>query len=794
VSSLSLVATATFGLEAVVARELRALGYSTETIQAGRVLFEGQAEAIARANLWLRAADRVLVRVGTFEAVDFGQLFDATYALPWHEWLPAEARFPVSGRSIKSQLSSVPACQKIVKKAIVEKLRAAHRVETLPETGPTFSVEVALLDDRATLTLDTTGPGLHKRGYRKLVGRAPLKETLAAAMILLSYWRPDRPLVDPFCGTGTIPIEAALIARDMAPGLHRSFAAESWPNLPAAIWATARQEARDRAKPSVPVTILGTDIDDEALKLARYHASQAGVDHDVQFSHRDFLELTSTRKYGCVICNPPYGERIGERDDLRGLYRAMPEVLRRLKTWSHYILTSYPDFEQLIGQQADRRRKLYNGRIQCTYYQFHGPKPERAATASDSKEDSPLPLGEGQGEGEAQKGTGTVAASRGGEDTLSEATEPVPFCDGPPRGARKEGDKRKKGDRHRGDSASPTAAPVGATEPVPLFPAAKPAFGGLSPKAREQAELFARRLAKRAQHLRRWPTRQGITCFRLYERDIPEIPLVVDRYEECLHIAEFDRPHERTVAEHADWLDLMVATAAKTLAVDRKRVFLKRRERQRGTAQYERVDQQGQTFIVGEGGLRFEVNLSDYLDTGLFLDHRITRSMVREAAAGKRFLNLFGYTGSFSVYAAAGGAASTTTVDLSNTYLAWAERNMALNGLAGPEHRFLRDDSLDFVRGCRDTFDLAVVDPPTFSNSKRTEEFWEVQRDHAALLNALLQRITPGGVVFFSTNFRRFKFDPEAIAGATLREISRQTVPPDFRNRRIHRCWRMVRK
>jgi 23S rRNA (guanine2445-N2)-methyltransferase / 23S rRNA (guanine2069-N7)-methyltransferase len=693
----------------------------------------------------------------------------------------------------------VPACQKIVKKAIVEKLRSAHRVETLPETGPTYSVEVALLDNRATLTLDTTGPGLHKRGYRKLVGRAPLKETLAAAMILLSYWRADRPLVDPFCGTGTIPIEAALIARDMAPGLRRSFAAESWPALSAAIWEAARQEARDRAKPAVPVTILGTDTDDEALKLARYHASQAGVDHDVQFSHRDFLELSSTRKYGCVICNPPYGQRMGEQDDLGGLYLAMPKVLRRLATWSHYILTSYPDFEQLIGQQADRRRKLYNGRIQCTYYQFHGPKPERAVpnepSASESQEGT-----------ESQKGTGSVASEAKSPRTHFAATVPGPFCDGPPRDARKKGDRSARAD---GDNVPSTAAPGGATEPVPLFPpeperaadvpnrgarpAARPAFGGVSAKAREQAELFASRLTKRARHLRRWPTRQGITCFRLYERDIPEIPLVVDRYEDCLHMAEFDRPHERTVAEHADWLDLMVATAAKTLEVDPKRVFMKRRERQRGKSQYERCAERGQTFIVGEGGLRFEVNLSDYVDTGLFLDHRITRSMVRDAAAGRRFLNLFGYTGAFSVYAAAGGAASTTTVDLSNTYLDWARRNMALNGLAGPEHRFVRDDGLGFVEHCRDRFDLAVVDPPTFSNSKRTEQDWDIQRDYAALLNALLERITPGGVVFFSTNFRRFKFDPEAIRGATLREISRQTVPSDFRNQRIHRCWRMIR-
>ena len=230
-------------------------------------------------------------------------------------------------------------------------------------------------DDRATLTLDTTGPGLHKRGYRKLAGRAPLKETLAAAMVLLSFWRPDRPLIDPFCGTGTIPIEAALIGRNLAPGLNREFAAEAWPSLSTALWNEARREARDLARGELPVTILGTDVDDEALGLARYHAQLAGVSHDVQFSRRDFRDLSSKRDYGCVIANPPYGERLGDRAEVESLYEAMPEVLRRLKTWSHYILTSHSDFEQLIGQKADRRRKLYNGRIQCTYFQFHGPRP-----------------------------------------------------------------------------------------------------------------------------------------------------------------------------------------------------------------------------------------------------------------------------------------------------------------------------------------------------------------------------------------------------------------------------------
>jgi putative N6-adenine-specific DNA methylase len=367
---MDLIATATFGLEAIVARELEALGYSAKIIQAGRILFEGDETAVCRANLWLRTAERVLVRVGDFEVLDFGTLFDATYALPWEEWIAADDEFPVSGRSIRSQFTSVPACQKIVKKAIVEKLRAAHRVEQLPETGPKRSIEVALLNNRATLTIDTSGPGLHKRGYRTLVGQAPLKETLAAAMVLLSYWRPERPLVDPFCGGGTIPIEAAMIGRNIAPGMLRSFAAETWPRITAARWEAARQEARDRALPDLPQRIVATDIDEAALRLARIHAEEAGVAQQVHFQRRDFRELSSKGEYGCLICNPPYGERMGQQPEVEALYLAMPDVFRRFKTWSFYVLTAYPGFERLVGQSASRRRKLYNGQIECTYYQF----------------------------------------------------------------------------------------------------------------------------------------------------------------------------------------------------------------------------------------------------------------------------------------------------------------------------------------------------------------------------------------------------------------------------------------
>jgi 23S rRNA (guanine2445-N2)-methyltransferase / 23S rRNA (guanine2069-N7)-methyltransferase len=313
-------------------------------------------------------------------------------------------------------------------------------------------------------------------------------------------------------------------------------------------------------------------------------------------------------------------------------------------------------------------------------------------------------------------------------------------------------------------------------------------------KSKQQADLFGRRLDKLAKHLRRYPTKQGITCYRLYERDIPEIPLVVDRYEDHLHLTEYSTPYQRTAAQHARWLDLMAKTATEVLGVETKKVFFKRRNRQIGTTQHEHIADEKYELVVGEGGLRFIVNLSDYIDTGLFLDHRLTRSMVREVANGKRFLNLFAYTGSFTVYAAAGGATSTTTVDWSNTYLDWAKRNMALNHFVSPVHAYVRESAVDFVYNHprKPSYELAVVDPPTFSNSKRTESLWDVQRDAVPLLEQLILLMSPGGVIYFSNNFRQFKMDASTLPVTQIHEISNQTVPANYRNRKIHRCWRIV--
>jgi putative N6-adenine-specific DNA methylase len=376
-ANIELIATATFGLEKVVAREIEALGYSGIQVENSRVSFVADEQAVPRCNLWLRSADRVLIKVGDFFAVSFEELFEKTKALPWEQWLKVDACFPVEGKSVNSKLFSISDCQAIVKKAIVERLKQTYHKQWFDESGPKYTIEVALLKDQVTLTIDTSGAGLHKRGYRKLSSQAPLKETLAAAMIALSYWNPDRILIDPLCGSGTIPIEAAMIGLNMAPGLNREFAAEHWPQIPAELWETARKEANDAIVRDRKLKIIGTDIDEEVISMARYHRKLAGLDEQIHLQRLPLTELRSSYKYGCVICNPPYGERIGEVKEVEALYREMRQVFNKLDTWSFYILTAYPRFESLYGKPADRRRKLYNGRLECQFYQYYGPRPPK---------------------------------------------------------------------------------------------------------------------------------------------------------------------------------------------------------------------------------------------------------------------------------------------------------------------------------------------------------------------------------------------------------------------------------
>jgi len=385
VSKLTLVATATFGLEAVVKREIEALGYPVLRSEDARILYTGDERALVRSNLWLRSADRVLLLMGEFTAKTFEELFQQTKALPWEEWIPMDGKFPVEGVSVKSTLHSVPDCQAIVKKAVVERLKETYGIQRFPETGANYAIKVSILKDRVSLTMDTSGPGLHKRGYRVRDVAAPIKETLAAAMVQLSFWKEGRLLVDPCCGSGTIPIEAAMIAKNIAPGLGRKFASEGWEAVPAHLWKEERKAAFAAMDYDKDVRIRAFDIDERAIKAAAINAREAGVDDCIEFRvlpvqrlHEVLESEGGAEPYSIMIANPPYGERIGEKKEIREIYKALTAFFSQEPTWSLYLVTSDKEFEKLFREKpADRRRKLYNGRLEICYYQYYGLKPPR---------------------------------------------------------------------------------------------------------------------------------------------------------------------------------------------------------------------------------------------------------------------------------------------------------------------------------------------------------------------------------------------------------------------------------
>ena len=385
-ANLELIATATFGLEAVVKREIQALGFTVTRSEDAKITFTGDEAAIPKANLWLRCADRVLLKMGEFRAESFEELFEQTKALPWEEWIPEDGKFIVNGTSVKSKLYSLSDCQKIIKKAVVERLKKTYPLEIFPETGALYSIRFTILKDVVTLSIDTSGAGLHKRGYRQANVQAPIKETLAAAMVELSFWNPDRILVDPFCGSGTILIEAAMIGKNIAPGLSRRFVSENWERIPKELWKQARAEAFRAIRDDVELKIYGSDIDPKAVSAARVNASKAGLSDDIVIRRRSFEELKMPGEYPVIITNPPYGERIGDKEALERIYYKMDRLLAKDRGCSLYLITADKEFERSIRsrKKADRRRKLYNGRIETTYYQYYGEKPNKIQT--DRKE------------------------------------------------------------------------------------------------------------------------------------------------------------------------------------------------------------------------------------------------------------------------------------------------------------------------------------------------------------------------------------------------------------------------
>lgn len=693
-------------LESVLVSELEALGATDVDPSPGGVAFSGSLRTAYAACLWSRTASKVLLNLGRATAESDDEVYEFARGIDWTQHLGAGSTLAVTTVVRGDQFPNSHFLSLRVKDAVVDRLRdeTGDRPD-VAKARPDIRIHVFADGKRVSLSLDLAGQSLHRRGYRLDGAFAPVKENLAAGLLLLAdfpaAWAAGERFLDPMCGSGTFPIEAALIAAGTAPGLLRSyFGFLGWRGHSPDTWTELLAEARERdARDKPPASrFVGYDRSIRAVRAAQDNAQAAGVADWVAFEKHDLPDWPTPKgKAGFLIANPPYGQRLGEVDELREVYATIGDTLKQqFGGWTAHVLSGERILDKCIGLRTSRRLAFFNGTLDCRLLSM------------DIVE-------------------GTFTKSKG--------------------------------------------------------------------EAREAAVDFANRLRKRAKHLDRWAKKAGVSCYRLYDADLPEYSVAVDRYEDHLHIQEYAAPKQIPPQTARARLKAAVYAAGQVLDIPRDKVSVRRREQQKGAAQYDKLDESGQLLEVSEGGLRFLVNLNDYLDTGLFLDHRITRGRIRDLASGKSFLNLFAYTGSASVYAAAGGASATTTVDMSRPYLNWARQNMNLNGFRGSEHQFVQANCLTWLSTTSELFDLIFLDPPTFSNSKRMEETFDVQRDHPDLIWAAVKHLKPGGTLIFSTNSRSFKLNKTDMDPLTIQDISRDTLPVDFeRNPKIHKCWSIQRR
>ncbi len=712
-----LIATAPAGVEPLLINELTALGAIAPCPVRGGVAFHGTLELAYRACLWSRTASRILLTLAEFPAATAEALYTGVHDLPWEEHLAPDGTLSVEFSGGGPGIDHTHYGAQRVKDAIVDRFRArcGQRPGVDPRQ-PDVRIHARWRDGQALLSLDLSGDSLHRRGYREATVVAPLKETLAAALLLKAGWPAiaagGGSLLDPVCGSGTLAIEAAGIAGDQAPGLLRDhWGFSGWLGHIPALWNRLLVEAgerRDAGRAHIPL-IGASDRDPKAVRAALINAGRAGVADRIRIERRDLADAAPPpgSSPGLLIANPPYGERLGERDELAALYVQLGDRLKaHFAGWRAAVFTGNPELGKRMGLRAVKTNAFYNGPLECRLLQFQ--------------------------------------------------VEPAFFVD-----------------REAADQRARTAA--------------------LNRAVTTGAEGLVNRLRKNQRHLERWAERENIHCYRLYDADLPEYAVAIDRYEQWLHVQEYAPPPSIDPTRARERLEQVMAVLPAVLDIPPDRIVLKVRQRQKGPSQYQKQAEQGHFHPVREGPARLLVNFTDYLDTGLFLDHRLTRQRLRELAGGRRFLNLFGYTGAATVHAALGGAASTTTVDWSATYLDWTRRNLELNGIHGSRHQRIQADCRQWLVWARDRYDLIFLDPPTFSNSKRLETTFDVQRDHVALVRQTLRLLAPDGLLIFSTNARKFRLDVDALADLSIEDWSRRTLPPDFaRNPRIHQCWRIM--
>jgi len=698
------------GLEYLLADELLALGCEKATAAMAGANVEGSLLDAQRAVLWSRLASRVLWPVAEFECLDEHALYAGTAAVDWTAHVGPGHTIAIDAHVSGSGITHARYAAQRTKDAIVDTLR--EQTGARPDVdveSPDVRLSLVIRKGRALLSIDLGGGPMHRRGWRRAQGEAPLKENLAAAVLLRGGWpqvyAEGGDLLDPMCGSGTLLIEGALMAADVAPGLMRlgDGLPTRWPGFDVDGWAALRvdaieREARGRA--ALRPCCVGSDSDPHAIRAARESAAAAGVDLDIAFAVHDIADLpVQANARGVVACNPPYDARLAADP---ALYRALGEALKRATpAWSASLLCGDFELARATGLRATKRYQLFNGPIECSLI----------------------------------------------------------VCD-------------------------PIAPPV-------RTDTATRELG-------DGAQMVANRIRKNLKSLRAWREREGVACFRAYDADIPEYACAVDVYttvdgDTWLHVQEYAAPAEIPEATTRKRLNELLSGVREVFAVPRDRVALKTRSTGKGGSKYGNLDQRGEFLAVREGAAAVQVNLFDYLDTGLFLDHRPLRARMADEARGGHFLNLFCYTGVATVQAALGGATQTTSIDLSATYLEWLADNLRGNGIGGTSHRIAQADALAWLEADRSRYNVIFCDPPTFSNSKRAEDF-DVQRDHVRLLQAAMARLADNGVLYFSNNYRRFRLDAEAASAfADVEDISASTIPPDFaRNPRIHRAWRLT--
>ena len=716
---ITFFAVAPKGVENLLVNELKSLGAGEVKQSRSGAYFQGDLEMGYRACLWLRTANRVLLPIASFGAETPEDLYQGVQNIRWTEHLNPNGSLAVDFKSSRSKINHTQYGALKVKDAIVDQFRDQFgKRPSVNRSRPDIRIDVYLLGDEATISLDLSGESLHKRGYRTEPGEAPLKENLAAAILMRANWpevaRRGGGLIDPMTGSGTLPIEAALMAADFAPSLLRDyFGFLNWKGHRPEIWKRLLEEAEERKLAGLKKLppIVGYDADSKGVKNAVVNLERVGLRGFIHFERREFAACVPHPKMkdvpGLVVLNPPYGERLGEFRELRPLYA---NIGRRLKEhfqgWRASLFTGNVDLGKGMGLRAEKKYSLYNGALECKLLNFR--------------------------------------------------IEPEWFVE----------------TEHR------------------IF---RPELAGTLTKPAPATEMFSNRLRKNLKRLKKRFKKENITCFRVYDQDLPEYAVAVDIYGKWVHVQEYKAPNTVDSEKAEARLKDVLLVLPDLLDVPRENIFLKERRRQKGKAQYGKQGAGGIFQQVDEKDCRFLVNFTDYIDTGLFLDQRIMRSMIRDLAGGKRFLNLFAYTGTATVYAAKGGAKSTTSVDASNVYLRWAKRNLALNGFGYNRHLFQHADCLNWLETTKQKYDLIFLDPPTFSNSKKLKKIFDVQKDHVKLIRLVVRLLEKDGIILFSNNYRKFKMDLDGLNEFQVEDLSRTTLPPDFeRKPKSHNCWRIT--